>query len=911
MTPADIDRVFGRSRLRMVTGDHVEVFREAAARGERRRYTKRFLATPDGDFRAWTEREWRILARLVGHGLKPVPEVVQFDSGSADRSALVQTYDAGITVDHWATLLPLERDGALFKNVFEDCAHWWALARHTLLALDAIHELGLVHLDLKADNVCIPVGPLGFDPCAGSERSLHPRFGDITLIDFAFSLVSGEPLKSALPMAAQPEYVYQSPRLLHALEVGRSGDLGETRHLDWRCDFFSLAAMLSRYLPEPGESAGRAWTSARHARASAFMRRLIEVHDLELPARRPHAQLVALATETLAQPDLRLSLQRGWTLALDAATASRAAPTPITRVAPPLVAYTTPVRPRPAEPRRGQPRMSPVAASSDVALAASVTPIASPPHTPTPHALAAELEPLPMHVKQSDIDARNAAARKRMQRPAFRLWWGTAGLATAVAAAASVPWLRATWSSFADAAPPVEAALATRHAPRTPTSRPLTPPTLIAVAPARARAASEVDAPAHAIVTRLAAAKAAALPADTGPTVPPKLPSVSGTTPAPGRPAAHAAQALAPRTVPPSPAPTARPANSVAVSQAPRAWPVARSSHNAAADAAATARLALLAKAQDNAAVLMRARAARAALTVPVPATVANPFPARPTDGATPWAMAGRPPPMAVPMPSLAPAPAAPAPQAGGLQTASSDARPVEPTADYDARADELMSAFVPQVAQRADRAVARTLFLASRSGRVVGDAEVAGAAAQLGRGPADAPRMSLAPREADGLHAAARGEFARHGASREAMLLQVRAFGANPIDPAGAGYLAFLLVRQHPAKPEAARQLALYALAMHGERYPLGRPEDWSTLAVANALLGRDRDAQNALLVSLAAAPNVERQCRAAVDLVALYGERLRAPAEAMLHSAHDAVPRGSPFCEWPPYWAETTSAR
>ena len=29
MTPADIDRVFGRSRLRMVTGAHVEVFREA------------------------------------------------------------------------------------------------------------------------------------------------------------------------------------------------------------------------------------------------------------------------------------------------------------------------------------------------------------------------------------------------------------------------------------------------------------------------------------------------------------------------------------------------------------------------------------------------------------------------------------------------------------------------------------------------------------------------------------------------------------------------------------------------------------------------------------------------------------------------------------------------------------------
>ena len=100
-----------------------------------------------------------------------MPDVVQFDRGAADRPALVQTYDAGVTVDHWATLLPVERDGATLRNVFEDCAHWWALARHCLIALDAIHELQLVHLDLKADNVCIPVGPADFDPRAPAQRA--------------------------------------------------------------------------------------------------------------------------------------------------------------------------------------------------------------------------------------------------------------------------------------------------------------------------------------------------------------------------------------------------------------------------------------------------------------------------------------------------------------------------------------------------------------------------------------------------------------------------------------------------------------------------------------------------------------------------------------------------------------------
>ena len=140
MKQEQIERVFGRGRLRMVTGEHVEVFREAVAPGERRRYTKRFLATGDADFRQWTEREWRILARLIGHGIGCVPDVVQFDRGSVAGTQLVATYDAGVTIDQWATLLPLRRDGQLYRHVFEDCAHWWALAHHCLVALKEIPQ---------------------------------------------------------------------------------------------------------------------------------------------------------------------------------------------------------------------------------------------------------------------------------------------------------------------------------------------------------------------------------------------------------------------------------------------------------------------------------------------------------------------------------------------------------------------------------------------------------------------------------------------------------------------------------------------------------------------------------------------------------------------------------------------------
>ena len=339
MTPEQIDRVFGRGRLKMVTGEHVEVFREAVARGERRRYTKRFLNTREGDFGQWTEREWRILARLIGHGIACVPDVVQFDRGRLGGMQLVQTYDAGVTVDQWATLLPMTRDGRVHRHVFEDCAHWWALAHHCLLALHVIHPLELVHLDIKGDNVCIPYAPASFDPDS-SDLKLRPVFAQLALIDFAFALVSRESLTTPLPLGWQKEYDYQSPRLLAALEAGRNGELQLTRELDWRCDMYSLAAMLKRHLPDESlvlqSACAAGWTTERYDAAQAFILRIRDCHDGEFPAQRPHAALIEQSGARLAEPELALSLERGWTLAREASvSAASASPlTPVTRLAP-------------------------------------------------------------------------------------------------------------------------------------------------------------------------------------------------------------------------------------------------------------------------------------------------------------------------------------------------------------------------------------------------------------------------------------------------------------------------------------------------------------------------------------------------------------------------------------------------
>ena len=340
MTPAQIDRVFGRERLKMVTGEHVEVYREAVAPGEPRRYTKRFLATPNGDFGPWTEREWRILARLIGHGIRCVPEVVQFDAGAKSGMRSVQTCDAGVTVDQWATLVPVARDGTVRGHIFEDSAHWWSLAHYCLAALSEIHALELVHLDIKADNICIPYAPADFEP-DGDEGRLYPAFARLALIDFAFSLVSRESLALPLPLGWQKDYDYQSPRLLKALEAGRNGDLEPTRVLDWRCDFYSLAAMLKRYLPSDrrgGDGSEMGWTSNRYDDARSLIFRLRDTHDRDLPHWRPHAELIDFCAARLDEPDLVASLQKGWTLARGEIVAGMATPitpiTPVTRIAP-------------------------------------------------------------------------------------------------------------------------------------------------------------------------------------------------------------------------------------------------------------------------------------------------------------------------------------------------------------------------------------------------------------------------------------------------------------------------------------------------------------------------------------------------------------------------------------------------
>jgi hypothetical protein len=846
MTPETIERVFGRGRLRMRTGRDVEVYREAAAPGERRRYTKRFLSTAHGDFRQWTEREWRILARLVGHGARHVPDIVQYDRGTGGGHALVQTYDAGITVDHWATLLPVRRGGRVLRHVFEDAAHWWALARHLLLALHEIHALRLVHLDLKADNICLPYAPPDFRPDGDAEARLYPVFEDIALIDFAFSLISGDALTSPLPIGWQRAFPYQSPRLIAALEAGRAGDLMPTRRLDWRCDLYSLAALLSCLAPRGPTGPHhrhQGWTPARAGAARQLVRALRLAHDGEAGETLPHLDLAASCAEVLADADLAASLLEGWALVPGhvADTMVPTAPlTPVTLLeargtavaAPTLIeghagAATVPLA-------AGVPLMQPTTPgdagmSTEPLVHAAMGRIGWLDATPTPGAGAVPGgDGVGAHGRADDRDGDGHGHID--EQAGADDGDGDAGADDGDGDAGANP--------VTPAAPPSPA--------------PIEPAWAGPARPPGARATQR----ALPLVALVGALVVAALAWRLQPADVTEVALGPGTEPPASAEerAVRLTEATAPDATADTPRPTPQPAAPSPASPMPTSDPTA-----------------------DR--VLDR-----------VPDRSADPTPGPRTDrdAATP----------------VATKPAAlPAPTARDTEPANASA------ADLARRGRAIAADVAPVVADRAWPLVAPVMRLAATARDAGGDRRTRQAAAGLRElRLSDDERRATAPvqpQRARQLNTRAQQAFWQQGDVATALQLQWQAFGAHPQDAEIAGNLAFYALRASPPQAPLARTLALHALVLAAEQHGSTRIQDWGNLGVATALAGHADDAVHAWLVLMAISDQPERSCRSALRSVEVFGPALKPPAEAVLRRALDrgaADPAG--HCRWPPRW-------
>jgi len=235
---------------------------------------------------------------------------------------------------------------------------------------------------------------------------------------------------------------------------------------------------------------------------------------------------------------------------------------------------------------------------------------------------------------------------------------------------------------------------------------------------------------------------------------------------------------------------------------------------------------------------------------------------------------------------------AAPAPS----ESASVPAERAMPASDdLDAAAADLLKNRIPAAALGAERRLARVLAVAAGASefRRRGDVRTA-MQAMRSASPKTPFAIPVHSDEARRLNEAALVAYWRREDVDDALRLQRRAFAANPFDSEVVGNLAFLQLKEQPPQAEAARQLALHALALNDARFPSGRIEDWTAFAIASALTGHEADARNAWFASMALATDLQHQCNNAVRAEAIYGERLRSSVQAMLQRARSSAAYG-----------------
>lgn len=242
---------------------YVRVTRHGPKNGRGCEYRKNFKPHGLGNADYWIRREHDF---LLDFALKRLRHTVEFstvaqasDGFQPAQVEMVATRDAGITIADWMRIQPRYEDGDTLKHPFRHASPFLELLRACLVALKEINRHGIVHGDIKDDNICLPYTPYPFQP----GQPLEIDFERIRLIDFAFSITRERPLERPLPIAANADY--QSRLLKDALDKDRSFERGGVIHaqqLDYRVDLYSLGYMagliLEAGLLQPQGSAGPA-----------------------------------------------------------------------------------------------------------------------------------------------------------------------------------------------------------------------------------------------------------------------------------------------------------------------------------------------------------------------------------------------------------------------------------------------------------------------------------------------------------------------------------------------------------------------------------------------------------------------------------------------------------------------------
>lgn len=266
-------------------GQTVSVWKEVAESGYGLGwvYRKVWQSMPTGSTKAWLSwaHHEHFVLTLLAHG--EVRHAVQV-AGLQVHSERVEvvTHDAGPDFRRdW--LQQINTPDLLLRQ-----ADALKLARAFLRALQSIHALGVVHGDVKADNVCIHPLPSR----TGGPVCLD--LGSLRLIDFAYAVYRERPLKFVLP--TDPDRLDYLPDFyrdaIRQAQVQNDPALIQRRACA-QVDLFSLCCLLREVVPENSGADGVVWQRFLQACTEACTR---SVSDTALEA--PTVRLLAL-TETL------------------------------------------------------------------------------------------------------------------------------------------------------------------------------------------------------------------------------------------------------------------------------------------------------------------------------------------------------------------------------------------------------------------------------------------------------------------------------------------------------------------------------------------------------------------------------------------------------------------------------------
>ena len=245
---------------------HVRVTRSAPRNGRPCQYVKVFKPGGLGNAEYWIQRENDFLLYFSLHKLRSVVEFANI-SQSADGIHTpiidsVTTVDAGVTIADWLGVKPSYTKGVTLPHPFWHIGPFLELIRACLLALHEIHRCGIVHCDIKEDNICLPYTPYPLS----TGQIVSMQFGRLRLIDFAFSICRDRPLQRPLPIRILPgNDTYQSKLLKSAIEKDLANCQGASIHaqqLDYRVDLYSLGYMAGRILTSDGNTDHAAWQGA-------------------------------------------------------------------------------------------------------------------------------------------------------------------------------------------------------------------------------------------------------------------------------------------------------------------------------------------------------------------------------------------------------------------------------------------------------------------------------------------------------------------------------------------------------------------------------------------------------------------------------------------------------------------------